>query len=130
MLIEGFYGNTLVDVEFNICNLSVRFIPTQPKQMTCRLTSPQVYSSRAYDTPVDKSPSRASYFAYPQTGSISSTTPTGEPIIDKLATAPLAGLASSGPFSTAEQHFSVVGQAAVKRFDDNINDTPISFSLE
>ncbi|KAM3547293.1 hypothetical protein ARSEF4850_010111 [Beauveria asiatica] len=71
MLLEGFYGNTLQDVEFNMCNLSTK---VQAELAT---------------------------LAYPGIGSISSLSTTGEPVIDRLATASAEGPRDEGPFSSA-----------------------------
>lgn len=52
----------------------------------------------------------------PRIGSISSLSPNGEPIIDKLATASLEGFTDPGPFKTAAEYFKAAGQAAINRY--------------
>lgn len=66
--------------------------------------------------------------AYPLIGSISSLSLTGEPVIDRLATAATEGFGHSGPFSTTAEHFSTVGQAAVDKFDTSVDGSPMAFS--
>jgi hypothetical protein len=56
--------------------------------------------------------------AYPQIGSISSISESGEPIIGKLATASIGELEETGPFSRAADYFTALGNAAT-------NDTTI-----
>lgn len=50
--------------------------------------------------------------AYPQIGSISSISKSGEPIIGRLATASIGGLRDAGPFSRAADYFIAIGNAA------------------
>ncbi|KAJ8126132.1 hypothetical protein O1611_g7507 [Lasiodiplodia mahajangana] len=93
MLLEGFYGNTLQDVEFNICNLHTttqEHIITQWTRVQAELAT----------------------LAYPQIGSIASISESGEPIIGKLATAPAEGLSDTGPFYSAADYFTTFGNAA------------------
>ncbi|KAJ2989404.1 hypothetical protein NUW58_g3484 [Xylaria curta] len=93
MLLEGFYGNTLQDVEFDICNLhstTQEHIITQWTRVQAELAT----------------------LAYPQIGSISSISESGEPIIGKLATASTGGLRETGPFSRAADYFTSLGNAA------------------
>lgn len=54
-----------------------------------------------------------------------SLSPTGEPIIGKLAAAPVKGLKDAGPFPTAAAYFRAVGQAAINKYADA---DPASFS--
>jgi hypothetical protein len=51
--------------------------------------------------------------AYPQIGSISSISETGEPVIGKLASANAEGLVKQGPFSSAVEYFAALGEAAL-----------------
>ena len=51
--------------------------------------------------------------AYPQIGSISSISETGEPVIGKLASGAAEGLVKQGPFSSAVEYFAAVGEAAL-----------------
>lgn len=53
----------------------------------------------------------------PQIGSISSLSPTGEPIIGRIASAAAEGFWNSGPFNTSAEYFAAAGQAAVDRFN-------------
>ncbi|KAM3455793.1 hypothetical protein MY3296_002211 [Beauveria thailandica] len=84
MLLEGFYGNTLQDVEFDMCNLSM-----------------QVAAQEHIMNQWTKVQAELATLAYPGIGSISSVSITGEPVIDRLATASAEGLRDEGPFSSA-----------------------------
>lgn len=64
--------------------------------------------------------------AYPWIGSISSVSKTGEPIIDRLATASAEGLRDEGPFSSAAEYFTAVGDAAISKLD--LSDTDLKGS--
>ncbi|KAI1809643.1 hypothetical protein GGS20DRAFT_267213 [Poronia punctata] len=104
MLLEGFYGNTLQDVEFNICNLPI----TTQEHIITQWTKVQA---------------ELATLAYPQIGSISSITESGEPIIGKLATVCTTG--ELGPFSKAVDYFTSLGNAAVAT--NNNNNSPGAF---
>ena len=52
---------------------------------------------------------------YPQIGSISSISKTGEAIIDKLSCGPAEGLINQGPFSSAVDYFIAIGEAVLCR---------------
>lgn len=52
---------------------------------------------------------------YPQIGSISSITKTGEPIIDRLSSAAIEALMPQGPFSKATKYFTALGEASLYR---------------
>ncbi|PNY24501.1 Uncharacterized protein TCAP_05563 [Tolypocladium capitatum] len=108
MLLEGFYGNTLRDVEFNICNLSSAVqecIITQWTKVQAELAT----------------------LIYPQIGSISSLSLTGEPVIGRLATAAAECFRDAGPFSTTAEYFGAVGQAAIDKFDADVDSSSTSF---
>ncbi|PTB59070.1 hypothetical protein M431DRAFT_527659 [Trichoderma harzianum CBS 226.95] len=90
MLIEGFYGNTLQDVEFDICDLPIL---TQ-EHIIAQWTTVQAELATV---------------AYPQIGTICSVSETGDPIIGKLAAGELMKL---GPFSRASDYFTALGVAA------------------
>ena len=69
--------------------------------------------------------------AYPQIGSITAITESGEPVIGKLSTAAAEGLVPQGPFSTATEYFTAIGKAALRRAelqDDERNRDSASFS--
>ncbi|KND90051.1 hypothetical protein TOPH_05339 [Tolypocladium ophioglossoides CBS 100239] len=108
MLLEGFYGNTLRDVEFDICNLSSAVQQHIITQWT-------------------KAQAELATLVYPRIGSISSLSATGEPIIDRLASAAVEGLGDAGPFSTTAEYFNAVGQAAIDRFDADADGSSMSF---
>ncbi|KAI1755397.1 hypothetical protein F4782DRAFT_403614 [Xylaria castorea] len=93
MLLEGFYGITLQDVEFDICNLHT----TTQEHIIAQWTKVQA---------------ELATLAYPQIGSISSISELGEPIIGKLATASTGELGETGPFSRAADYFTSLGNAA------------------
>ncbi|QYS98531.1 hypothetical protein H0G86_005710 [Trichoderma simmonsii] len=89
MLIEGFYGNTLQDVEFDICDLP---ISTQ-EHIIAQWTNVQA---------------ELATLAYPQIDAICSVSETGDPIIGKLAAGELMKL---GPLSRAFDYFTALGNA-------------------
>ncbi|KAI0541787.1 hypothetical protein GGR58DRAFT_454961 [Xylaria digitata] len=93
MLLESFYGNTLRDVEFDICNLHI----TTQEHIIAQWTRVQA---------------ELATLAYPQIGSISSISESGEPIIGKLATASTGELGETGPFSRAADYFTALGNTA------------------
>jgi hypothetical protein len=53
--------------------------------------------------------------AYPQIGSITAITESGEPVIGKLSTAAAEALVPKGLFSTAAEYFTALGKAAPRR---------------
>ncbi|KAI0403040.1 hypothetical protein F4802DRAFT_329819 [Xylaria palmicola] len=93
MLLEGFYGNTLQDVEFDMCDLH----PTNQEHIIAQWTRVQA---------------ELATLAYPQIGSISSISESGEPIIGKLAAASTGELGETGPFSRTVDYFTSLGKAA------------------
>lgn len=123
MLLEGFYGNTLQDVAFNLCDLPVnkdpafcfvfhdfglRFISLYPNQT-------QVASQDHIMTQWTKAQAQLATLSFPQIGSIITTTESGEPVFGKLSTAAAEGLDPRGPFSTATEYFTALGKAALRR---------------
>ncbi|KAJ2892886.1 hypothetical protein MKZ38_009264 [Zalerion maritima] len=112
MLLEGFYGNTLHNVVSDMCNLSVatqEYIITQWTMAQAELAT----------------------LAYPRIGSISSVSKTGEPVIDRLATAPAEGFRDEGPFPSATEYFAAVGDAAISRLylsDTDLKGSSMSFT--
>ncbi|KAK3682840.1 hypothetical protein B0T22DRAFT_502042 [Podospora appendiculata] len=100
MLLEGFYGNTLQDVEFDICNLPVATQEHIMMQWT------RVQSELATLT-------------LPQIGSVCSISPSGEPVIGRLAASSGAELRDAGPFSRAVAYFTAVANAAAGKLDSS-----------
>ncbi|KAH9890298.1 hypothetical protein F4778DRAFT_380042 [Xylariomycetidae sp. FL2044] len=98
MLLEGFYGNTLQDIEFDICNLSVE---TQEHIMFQWV----------------KVQAELATLAYPQIGSISSISESGEPVFGRLAASSVGELQGAVPFSRAVDYFTAVADAAVTKLD-------------
>ncbi|GAB0139139.1 hypothetical protein EsDP_00007353 [Epichloe bromicola] len=96
MLLEGFYGNTLQDVAPDLCSLPITIQEHIMAQWT--MTQAQLAT-----------------LAYPQIGSITSITESGEPVIGKLSTAAAEGLVPQGPFSTAIEFFTAIGQASLRK---------------
>ncbi|EPE05967.1 hypothetical protein F503_02796 [Ophiostoma piceae UAMH 11346] len=94
MLIEGFYGNTLQDVEFDICQL------------------PQSTQEHII-TQWTRAQADIATLTLPCIGSIAAVTPQGEPVAGRLSTAKAEGLADAGPFLTTAAYFSMVADAAV-----------------
>ncbi|CEJ92429.1 hypothetical protein VHEMI08083 [[Torrubiella] hemipterigena] len=99
MLIEGFYGNNLQDVEFNICVLPEdvqQHIMAQWASIQATLAS----------------------ITFPQIGSISGFQENGEPILGKLVTSQAAGeLLNAGPFATSAEYFTALANATAARLE-------------
>ncbi|CAK7264309.1 hypothetical protein SEPCBS119000_000922 [Sporothrix epigloea] len=96
MLLEGFYGNTLLDVEFDMCFLpesTQEHIMSQWTQMQTEIAT----------------------ISLPGIGSIAGLSPEGEPILGRLASAKAEGLLEEGPFETSVAFFRAVADAAVRR---------------
>ncbi|KAK8024925.1 hypothetical protein PG990_002748 [Apiospora arundinis] len=96
MLMEGFYGNTLMDVAFNMLDLPMA---TQEHIMT-QWTMAQA---------------QLATLTFPQIGSICSITESGEPVVGKLSTAAAEGFLNQGPFPSTTEYLSVVGLGALRR---------------
>ncbi|KAJ5287501.1 hypothetical protein N7478_003187 [Penicillium angulare] len=101
MMTEGFYGNTLQDVAFDMCNL--------PQGLGS--------SPRAYYNPVDNVQAQQATLRYPQIGSIAQLTQSGEPVIGKLSTVAREEPVPPGPFSTASGYFIAIGTTALHQSD-------------
>jgi len=101
MLLEGFYGNTLLDVEFDICKLPAAtqtHIMTQWTRVQAELAT----------------------LTYPQIGSICSVSETGEPVIGKLAAYSVGEIKDPGPFSTATEYFTAIANASIDKQDPSV----------
>ncbi|XWW94347.1 hypothetical protein V2A60_002290 [Cordyceps javanica] len=96
MLIEGFRGNSLLDVEYDMTHLA----PPVQEQITTQWTRVQA---------------ELATLALPQIGSISSLSPTEEPVIGRIASAAGEGFQDAGPFNRSVDYFAAAGQAAVAR---------------
>jgi hypothetical protein len=59
---------------------------------------------------------------YPKIGSICSLSEDGEPVVGRLSTAPAEGLPTAGPFSSAAEYFTSVGEAALGRLSLSVGD--------
>jgi hypothetical protein len=94
MLMEGFYGNTLQDVQFDICGLPMQ---TQEHIIT-QWTSVQA---------------ELATLCFPKIGSIShfSAEGSGEAIVGPLGASVAEGFRTSGPFHTSHEYFTAVGEA-------------------
>ncbi|KAK7923671.1 hypothetical protein PG985_007742 [Apiospora marii] len=92
MLLEGFYGNTLQDVTEDILSL--------PEHIMAQWTTTQA---------------QLATLQFPGTGSISSITEIGEPVIGRLSTAAAEGLVQQGPFVSSAEYFTAMGDAALRR---------------
>ncbi|KAK3367599.1 hypothetical protein B0H63DRAFT_504501 [Podospora didyma] len=102
MLLEGFYGNTLQDVEFNILKLLLetqQHIITQWTRVQAELAA----------------------LAFPQIGSINPVSATtGEPVLGKLSSALADGISENpGPFSTSTEYLTAIAEAAFSSPDDS-----------
>jgi hypothetical protein len=91
ILIKGFYGNTIQDMQFNICELPVR-----PSSYSSRIIFPNPagadLNAGAHYYTVDFRPSQTSDFHIPQISSISHFSKDTGAIIGKLSTAVVEGL--------------------------------------
>ncbi|KID78829.1 uncharacterized protein G6M90_00g026150 [Metarhizium brunneum] len=96
MLIEGFRGNTLQDSVPDLCGLPSAKLEHVMAQWATIQTALATLTS-------------------PLIGSISGITKTGEPIVNKLSSAASEGLMSPGPFSTAVEYFTALGEASLYR---------------
>ncbi|KAJ5093960.1 hypothetical protein N7456_009821 [Penicillium angulare] len=112
MMLEGFYGNTLQDVAFDICNLPA----TVQEHIIAQWTMVQA---------------QLATLQYSQIGSIAQITQSGEPIIGKLSTAAEEDLVPPGPFSTASEYFIAIGTAALHKAElEAQNKAPSSGSMQ
>ncbi|KAF2277725.1 uncharacterized protein EI97DRAFT_499987 [Westerdykella ornata] len=91
MLIEGFYGNTLQDVQFDICDLPLH---TQ-EYIIAQWTSIQT---------------ELATFSFPKIESISHFNG-AEPTIGPLGAAVAEGFPRPGPFNSTHEYFTAVGQS-------------------
>ncbi|KAK4038016.1 hypothetical protein C8A01DRAFT_48310 [Parachaetomium inaequale] len=96
MLLEGFYGNTLQDVAFDICSLPVA---TQEHIMAQWATVQAELATLTHS----------------QIGTICSASEQGEPVIGKLSSAAAEGLSNLGPFSSAVDYFTAIAEAALHK---------------
>ena len=123
MLLEGFYGNTLLDVEFDLCNLPVRL--NISLCMNCSLLilykkeSTQEHIFRQW-TSIQ---AEIATLTLPCIGSVTGVSADGEPVVGKLATAKAEGLADEGPFLTTAAYFNAVADAAIRLLPPADDDT-------
>lgn len=136
MLLGGFYGNTLQDVEFDICKLpvslmlfpkSISFLlrlllyiipPLQFEQKSTDLV--QVTTQEHIMMQWARVQAELATLAYPQIGSICSISPSGDPVIGSLAASSTAELRDAGPFSKAVEYFGAVANAAAGKPDSSV----------
>ncbi|KAF2237031.1 hypothetical protein EV356DRAFT_481390 [Viridothelium virens] len=111
MLIEGFYGNTLQDVQFDICQLST----FQQDHIISQWTSIQT---------------ELATWTYPQIGSICHVSETGHPTIGKLSSAPYEGLANAGPFTSTSSYLETVGEARLRSITGSEKENQPDFSRD
>ncbi|KFX90719.1 hypothetical protein V490_06300 [Pseudogymnoascus sp. VKM F-3557] len=96
MLIEGFYGNSMQDVQFNICELPI----TTQEHIITQWTSIQAELAR---------------FSFEQIGSISHFAKDTGATIGKLSTAVSEGPLNEGPFSDTQDYFSTIADARFRQ---------------
>ncbi|KAI1171918.1 hypothetical protein F4777DRAFT_590914 [Nemania sp. FL0916] len=96
MLMNEYYGNTLQDIEPDMCNLPVSI----QKHIIAQWTRVQA---------------ELATIVFPQIGSFSSFSKSGEPIIGKLASASTGELEDAGPFSRSVDYFTSLANAATKK---------------
>ncbi|KAJ8127251.1 hypothetical protein O1611_g6386 [Lasiodiplodia mahajangana] len=94
MLIEGFYGNSLQDIEHSIYNLPV----STQEHVFAQWTSFQA---------------ELAAFTFPQIGSISQFSRDTGPIIGAIATSSVDGLPAAGPFHSGWDYFVAVAEGLV-----------------
>ncbi len=116
MLLEGFRGNTLQDVEFDICKLPVSKAKSSPDSISFRSAatierksthSVQVATQGHIMTQWAKVQAELATLISPQIGSICAISPSGEPVIGGLASS-AAELRDAGPFSRAVEYFAAM----------------------
>ncbi|OBT42934.1 hypothetical protein VE00_07302 [Pseudogymnoascus sp. WSF 3629] len=107
MLIEGFYGNSLQDVKFNICELpdsTLQHIITQWTSIQAELAT----------------------FSFSMIGSISHFSKDTGATIGKLSVAASEGLSNEGPFIESWNYFSAIADARLQQaLKDKANDSNI-----
>jgi hypothetical protein len=134
MLLEGFCGNTLQDVEFDICNLPVSHI-LSPERISllshlllCIVPPLRILNGKSTDLfqvatqehimmQWTRVQAELATLAYPQIGSICSISPLGEPVLGSLAASSAAELSDAGPFSRAVEYLTAVANAAAGKLD-------------
>ncbi|KAI9695936.1 MAG: hypothetical protein M1820_008348 [Bogoriella megaspora] len=110
MLIEGIYGNTLQDVQFDICQLPF----SQQERIFSQWTAIQAELATV---------------TFPQIGSICHVSETGEATLGRLSSAPFEGLPQVGPFADAVSYFRAVAEGRLCSLceandrDDDSSDT-------
>ncbi|KFY16084.1 hypothetical protein V492_01576 [Pseudogymnoascus sp. VKM F-4246] len=107
MLIEGFYGNTLQDVQFNICDLpnpALEHIITQWTSIQAELAT----------------------FSFPRIGSISHFSKDTGVTIEKLSIAAAEGFSDEGPFWESRSYFSTIAEARLREaLEDEVDGNSI-----
>jgi len=114
MLIEGFYGNTLQDVEFDICDLPVRLdLPCTTTLCSRHQLTDQTHSQDHIIAQWTSIQAELATFSFAQIGSLShySKEGNGTATVGPLASAAAEHFPSGGPFTTSQQYFAAVGEA-------------------
>lgn len=111
MLLEGFYGNTLQDVEFDMCNLPVG-APALSSSIQRRLTG-LGRNPRAHHHPMDKSAGIDSNPGVSQHRLYLFGFGAREPVVGRLASAVVEGLKDHGPFLNSAAYFGAIADAAI-----------------
>ncbi|KFZ14755.1 hypothetical protein V501_03062 [Pseudogymnoascus sp. VKM F-4519 (FW-2642)] len=96
MLIEGFYGNSLQDVQFNVCELSDSTL----EHIIMQWTSIQA---------------ELAAFSFPKIGSISHFSKGTGVTIGRLSVAAAEGLSNEGPFTESWDYFSAIADARLQQ---------------
>ncbi|KAL7816781.1 hypothetical protein V8C44DRAFT_263466 [Trichoderma aethiopicum] len=94
MLIQGFYGNTLQDVNLNIYNLPI----TTQEHIYAQWTSFQT---------------ELSTITFPQIGSIAHFSKKTGPTIGPMSTSPLEHLPTPGPFKATHEYFAAIADGFI-----------------
>lgn len=110
MLIEGFFGNTLQDVQFDICVLPVGvFILFEFLLLTNQIT--QVNVQDHIIAQWTRIQAELASFTFPTVGSISRFSKEKGATIDRLCVAKAESFDRCGPFTSSVAYFAAVGRA-------------------
>jgi hypothetical protein len=119
MFIEGFYGNSMQDVKYNICELPVRLsLYSSPIYLLIPLE--QISTQEHIITQWTSVQAELATFTSPQIGSISHFTKDTGATIGKLSTAVAEGLSREGPFTEAWDYFDTIADAEFRSWHDGI----------
>lgn len=126
MLIEGFYGNTLQDVEFDVYGLSVRQLVEHC--LCCRLRTNTAFTQpptrERIITQWTVVQAELASFSFPTVGSICSYSKESGATIGKLACAVAESYPTGGPFATAQEFFLAAAEAHYAEVKASVSSGP------